>query len=186
MNLIKLTLIIFVVFFFVEAKAQDNWEAANEEIIRLSPNEFSNLPKTVGNDLEKRGCTIPQSYNENEKHNVIQGEFKRKGQKDWAVLCSQEKVSSILIYWNGSIENVSRIASEDDKTYLQGIGNGKIGFSRAIGVSDAKYIYDHYKAYGGLKPPEITHNGIIDAFVEKASTVFYLHRGKWLNLQGAD
>lgn len=186
MKLIKLTLIIFVVLCFVDAKAQSQWETADKNIVRLSPKAFSQLPKQITRDLEKRRCTIPQSYIEDKKHNVIQGEFKQKGKKDWAVLCSQKSVSSILIYWNGSIRNVSRISPGEDSAYLQTIGEEKIGFSRIIAVSDAKYIYDHYKSYGGPKPPKITHKGIIDAYAEKASTVLYLHRGKWLELQGAD
>ena len=36
----------------------------------------------------------------------------------------------------------------------------------------------HYDAYGGPKPPPIDHQGIDDAFVEKASVVHYFHRGK--------
>jgi hypothetical protein len=185
-KLIKFTLIALVAFFFVEAKAQDEWKTADKNVIRLSPKEFTQLPKQIVKDLENRGCIIPQSYAENKKHNVIRGEFRQKGQKDWAILCSQKRISSILIYWNGSIKKVSRISPAEDSTYLQKIDKEKIGFSRIIDVSDAKYIYDHYKAYGGPKPPKITHDGIIDAYAEKASTVLYYHRGKWMELQGAD
>jgi hypothetical protein len=44
----------------------------------------------------------------------------------------------------------------------------------------------HYRAYGGPKPPNIDHQGIDDAFIEKASTTHYFHQGKWLKLTGAD
>jgi hypothetical protein len=65
-------------------------------------------------------------------------------------------------------------------------GKGTIGFSRYISTVDKQYIASHYRAYGGRKPPVITHHGISDAFLGKASTVHYRHRGKWLELQGAD
>lgn len=186
MNLMKLTLLVLALMFAAEIKAQDEWATADSQTLRLAPNRFSQLPKTIISDLENRRCTVPQSYIQDAKHNVIKGEFKRKGQKDWAVLCSHKKTSAILIYWNGSIKGVSRIASADDKDFLQGIGGEKIGFSRVIGVADAKYIRDHYESYGGPRPPKITHNGIDDAFAGKASEILYLHRGKWLRLQGAD
>ena len=184
----KLIIAIFVtaLLFVASIKAQDEWATADTQTVRLAPNKFSRLPRKIVNDLEKRGYTIPQYYDETTKHNVVQGEFKQKGRKDWAILCSRNRTSAILIYWNGSTKGVSRIASGYDKDYLQTIGGGRIGFSRVIGVANAKYIIDHYKSYGGPKPPKISHNGIEDAFAEKASEILYLHRGKWLRLQGAD
>lgn len=57
-----------------------------------------------------------------------------------------------------------------------------MGFSRAMYKVDKKYIIDHYDSYGGPKPLPVDHEGISDAFVEKASVVLYLYRGKWLEL----
>jgi hypothetical protein len=47
-------------------------------------------------------------------------------------------------------------------------------------------ILEHYRAYGGLKPPAIDHLGINDAFVGNAAVVHYFYAGKWLELTGAD
>lgn len=180
------TIFLILVIFTMSIFAQDEWDIANKNVVRLKPKEFLELPEKIIKDLEKRSCTIPQSYIANEKHNVIQGEFRKKGQKDWAVLCSKNKTSSILVYWSGLVKNVASVAATEDRVFLQGIGEDKIGFSRVIDVADAKYIYDHYKAYGGVKPPKIEHQGINDIFAEKASTVMYFHKRKWLELQGAD
>jgi len=49
-----------------------------------------------------------------------------------------------------------------------------------------EYILSRYRAYGGPKPPTIDHQGIDDAFLEKASVVHYFHAGKWRKLTGAD
>jgi hypothetical protein len=118
---------------------------------------------------------------------VIRGQFARSGQFDWAVLCSRNRVSAILVFWNGSTKSVAEIARSDDKGFLQTIdGDGKIGFSRAIDIVGEKYILEHYRAYGGVKPPKARHQGINDAFVEKASTVHFFYRKRWLKLQGAD
>jgi hypothetical protein len=92
-----------------------------------------------------------------------------------------------LVFWNGSENSVSEVAKALDKTYLQVIGaDGQIGFSREINAVDRDYIRKHYEAYGDPMPPCIRHQGIDDAFVEKASVVHYYYLQKWLKLKGAD
>jgi len=120
------------------------------------------------------------------RHNVIKGEFTRKGQVDWAVLCSRNGVSTILVFRNASGQDPSELARESDMDKLQGVAGHEIGYSRAISPVDRQFILDHYRTYGGPKPPTIDHQGINDAFVEKASVVHYFHAGKWLQLTGAD
>lgn len=167
--------------------AQDSWEVADTATARLPPHAFPQLPANIVKYLQRRGCTVPQTYMSAEPHNVISGEFARRGQRDWAVLCSRRRVSSIIVFWRGSTKAVSEIAGVADKGFLQTVNEGgTIGFSRMIEPVGADFIDEHYKAYGGTKPPLIDHQGINDAFVEKASVVRYYHRGKWLELQGAD
>jgi hypothetical protein len=166
---------------------QDKWAAADSAAFRLPPAAFTQLPKNIVRYLRGRGCTIPQTYLSREPHNVISGEFTRPGQTDWAVLCSRNGESSILVFWRGSVKSVSEVAKAPDRGYLQTVGEGgKIAFSRAIEPVSRAYILRHYKEYSGRRPPRITHQGIDDAYVEKASVVLYYHRGKWLELQGAD
>ena len=120
------------------------------------------------------------------RQNVIKGEFAKRGQTDWAVLCSVGRVSSILIFWNASESNPSRIAEMKDIDRLQGEGGDKIVYSREITPVGKADIMRHYLGYGGPQPPPIDHQGIDDAFLEKASVVNYFYRGKWLELTGAD
>lgn len=176
----KLCVFVWILFAVFSIQGKDS-------VKRILPAEFKELPTSIAKNLERRGCTIPQAYGVKRKHNVISGNFFRRGQKDWAVLCSRKAVSSILIFPNGLTKNVSEIAKSADSGYLQDMeGNGTMGFSRLIEAVNAKYIYDHYKTYGGRKPPKISYQGINDAFIEKASEVHYFHQGKWLKLQGAD
>jgi hypothetical protein len=186
----KLLTLIFTAFFLMfspNANAQDKWRIAEEATVRLKPSAFSQLPKNIVSYLQKRGCTVPQVFGETKPHNVIRGEFARSGQFDWAVLCSRKCASTILVFWNGSTKSVSETARAEDRNFLQTISEGgKVGFSRAIDVVDKDYILEHYREYGGTKPPPITHQGINDAYVEKASTVLYFYRKRWLELHGAD
>lgn len=165
----------------------DKWELADAATVRLSPRAFRLLPRNVVKTLEARGCTIPQLFGSGEPHNVVKGEFIRKGQTDWAVLCSRNKRSSILIFAGGSSQRVITIAESADRTFLQTIdGAGNIGFSRAIDAVGKDYVVKHQEEYGGPSLPPIDHQGINDAFAEKGSVVHYYYRGKWLQLQGAD
>jgi len=78
------------------------------------------------------------------------------------------------------------LARRADVDSLQGDGGTKIGYSRELDTVGRKSIMGYYQAYGGRKPPPITHQGIDDGLVGKASVVLYYYRGKWLELTGAD
>jgi hypothetical protein len=161
-------------------------ETADRQVVRLSPTAFPQLPKNILAELQRRGCMIPQVPMFEGQQNVIQGEFAKPGQTDWAVLCSVERISSILIFWNSSATNLAEIATMRDIDRLQSEGGDKMAYSRAITPVGKNYIMEHYDAYGGPKPPPMNHQGIDDAFVGKASIVLYFYKGKWLQLTGAD
>jgi hypothetical protein len=148
------------------------------EVRKLKPSDFPALPSQIRRELERRGCSIPQvsieGYEAGEKQNVVSGEFARKGQTDWAALCSRRGQTAIHIFWGGPTKCAGVIGSAPDNA------------ERYIGMADAKYIRAHYENYGGRKPPPLLHQGINDGFAEKGSQVWYCYRGKWRVLQGAD
>jgi hypothetical protein len=162
------------------------FDQADQKIVRLPPSAFPELPSNIVRELQRRGCTIPQEAYTNKPHNVIHGNFARPGQLDWAVLCSVNRISSILVFFNGSEKNVQEIASTEDRSYLQGISADQIGFSRGIRPVGKDFIMRHFRAYGVPTPPQIDHQGIDDAFIEKASVTWYFDGGNWLRLTGAD
>lgn len=186
--------------------SQDNWTQAEREISYSPPTAFAQLPPKIQSALRSRGCRIPQTYMGSALHNVIRGQFARRGQTDWAILCSKERVSkvlqradngwashtlkenisSILIFWNQSERAPAEIGPAPDRNFLTPLANGKIGYSRAISPVGEGFIMTHFRAYGGPKPPPIDHDGIGDEFLEKGSVVHYFYRGRWLRLTGSD
>ena len=142
-----------------------------EPIVRLAPAAFSKLPATVRTGLVRNGCSVPQSFLAKGPENAIAGSFTRIGAREWAVLCSVNGVSSILIFSVRSEEPLSRIAESPDDTYVQVIGEGLTGFSRRISAVSAP-------------TPGLT--AIDDAFLEKASTVWVRSGRVWLETAGAD
>jgi hypothetical protein len=159
---------------------RDDWRRADEAIVRLQPSAFPDLPAELRTDLEQRGCTIPQPYNADaQKKNVISGAFTSAGQNDWAVLCSREKRSAILVFHGGHSSQVDSLAEEPDSQYLQVVaGPQKIGYSRLLAVAPAKVVHQHF--------PRGNHAGIQDVFIEKASVVWYRSRGKWIKVLQAE
>lgn len=166
------------------------FEQADEETVRLSPEAFADLLPAVQEELTARGCTIPQAFHKDPgKSNVVRGYFTQADQTDIAVLCSRERVSSILVFRGGSVQDVAELAPAPDADYLQGTGDGEIGFSRALGVASPEYIrscYEAFKGYGVPEPPPLDHEGIDDYFVGKASKVWYWYEEEWLRLAGVD
>jgi|SRR5579872_2425582 len=160
-----------------QAQALDHQPSQNKySIVHLPPTAFPELPKSVAEELNRRGCGIPQPYPD-QRVNVIRGEFSNPGQTDWAVLCSVNRFSSILVFWNGSARDPAEVAKwpEPENAIYD-------SFIRPV---NRKFILSHYRAYGGPKPPPIDHQGI-ESGGEKASEVLYFYRGEWLKLQGAD
>ncbi len=172
----------------------DEWEQAAREIRRLPPTAFAKiLPAGVIKQLEARGCSVPQSWVPPSlplgPNNAIRGEFAKKGQIDYAVLCSKNAVSSILVFWGGPTECPPEVASSPDKIWLQVVGIPGIAYSRLIAV----WSKDNIRARNQTSTPgysqvpqAIDHDGINDAFVGKASIVRYCYRSKWLGLRGSD
>jgi len=158
------------------------FDQADEKILRLSVSAFPQLPKNIVRDLRRRGCSIPQSTRK--PQNVVVGDFARTGQQDWAVLCSVNRVSSILVFFNGSEKNVHEIAKMKDRNYLERNTANQIVYSRGIYTVGKDSIKGHDKA--GPMPRTFDHQGIEDAFIGKASVTHYLYNGNWLKLTGAD
>src|SRR6266850_1103498 len=116
---------------------------ADLQVTRLPPSAFPELPANIRRELERRGCTIPQVRADKKPQNVIKGVFTRKGQTDWAVLCSVNQVSTILVFRNASERNPSELARETDIDKLQAVAGNAIAYSRAISGVGREYILIH-------------------------------------------
>jgi hypothetical protein len=141
--------------------------------------EFPQLPGDVAQDLNTRGCTVPQPLASRRLTNVIQGHFRDSRQMDWAVLCDSRTkgTSMLLVYWSGNpsqpvVVSKSKLQHNSCWTEIAPVGKA--------------FIMEHYQAYGGPKPPPVDHQGINVGICDKASTVSYFYRKQWLTLTGSD
>jgi hypothetical protein len=174
----------------VQAQSQRNAQARSAEtsggIRRLGVEAFPELPGAVAGVLRARNCRVPQPSPDGTPRNVIRGEFFANGEAGWALLCSANNSTALLAFRNGRDTNPDTVATSQDRSYMQGPDGQEPAYSHQITAVGRDFIMRHYRAYGGPQPPPIDHQGIDDAFLEKASVTWYFHNGKWLRLQGAD
>src|SRR6266550_8097678 len=102
---------------------------ASKPAVHLKPSVFKQLPANLVEELHRRGCTIPQDSGFPKRQNVVHGEFTKPGQTDWAVLCSQRGVVTMLVFWNGSESEPAQLAK----------GTDGVSFSREIGPVGREY-----------------------------------------------
>ena len=164
----------------------DKWKRTVPGIVRLSPDVFASLSPDIVADLNARGCTIPQPWGSVELENVLYGRFTDAEQMDVAVLCSINAISSILVYRGGTTTDVAVVNRLMNDSFLQDVGEGKYGFSRVIYSADPSHIRKSYAVFGGQELPPLDHDGLGDAFLEKASIIWYWYDSKWIQLTGAD
>ena len=169
-----------------DAKKQ---KAPLEKQIRLDPAEaFPELPRDVIAALKSQNCKVPQaSETITSPNNVIRGDFAAKGQIDWAVLCSIQGVIKIELFWGGPARCPSEIGGDHDEKSAKE-SNGETEFLLAIQPIDREAM----EAVNGSElndrpiPLPISHDGIDEEVVGKASVVHYCNAGQWIHLTGSD
>lgn len=150
----------------------------------LPPTSFTELPAAIRSDLERRHCLIPQSYEARTPENVIHGAFHEKGSSDWAVLCSQQGTSTLLVFWNSSATKPLELAPQLDTDTADPHDETKmLGYARGIDPASPGSIMEVIanKPYGPFD-----HDGIKDAHIEKSSVVHYFKNGTWTTLAGSE
>ena len=136
----------------------------------LEPKQVRELPTVIRTDLEKRGCKIPRFTKWDARHNVIQGQFLKPGERDWAVLCRQQDKSSILIYPGGATAEVQLLRNEDHDPY-------RIIHTATAFVLQKRAIRD--KLTESL--PQFDHDGIEDGPIKRNAIVLYFRDGEWID-----
>jgi hypothetical protein len=135
----------------------------------LEPKQLREVPAVIKADLQKRGCKIPRFTKWDARHNAIQGQFLKPGQRDWAVLCRHQDKSSILIYPGSAAVDVQTVRSEDHDPY-------RIIHTTTAFVLQKRAIRD--KLTESLPP--FDHDGIEDGPIQKAALVLYYRDGEWM------
>jgi hypothetical protein len=151
--------------------------------IRLLPVEsFPNLPAAVAGQLNAQHCMIPQTFEARKPENVIHGEFEAAGSADWAVLCSHDGSTSLLVFFHDMPEKPSTLTTVKDTDRMASeLPSDDLGSAWGIstippdGMKHTPGVHQH---------GPFNHDGIEDDYIEHASTVHYYKSGSWLALEG--
>jgi hypothetical protein len=154
----------------------------SEMVPMLSPDSMPEIPLNVRAALRGRGCLVPQYFN-GERRNAYGGAFSAKGAAEWAVMCSVNGDSQILIIASSTGAVVDSVALGNDAEAMDH-DNGKWDFTRTfavyrLGPGDMDEI-------PASLPRPIDHDALDIPIFGKASSAHYLVRGKWYYVMTAD
>lgn len=151
--------------------------------IRLLPiASFPDLPAAIVEQLSRRRCMIPQSFEAEGPENVIHGSFRAAGTDDWAALCSVDGSTTLYVFLSGQFDAPVALRSQPDTAWLGAEPGASIfGSGWGIAVRSASTLRATRQMHAAAV---FDHDGIEDARLERSATVRYWQDGKWLDLGG--
>ena len=144
----------------------------------LPVNAFPQLPLAVQNELLRRGCLIPQTYEARQPENVVHASLERHGSSDWAVLCSVNGTVSLLVFFSsGGNPMVLATAPETDRLQAHD-ATPVLGFNWGIDPASPEAVHE---AQMGMShpPPRLDHDALADSVIDQR-TIFRVYlKGAW-------
>jgi hypothetical protein len=158
-------------------------------IRHLPVSSFPDLPAGIADLLNRRGCTIPQTYEAHRPENVVHASLEHSGSSDWAVLCSAQGTVSLLVFFDGGATEKPQpvvLASVPETSRLQAHDpSGVLGFNWGIDPASPQQVHD---AQNGLKnrPVQVDHDALADSTVEHRTIYHFYSKSNWFLLETAD
>jgi hypothetical protein len=159
-------------------------------IRHLPVSSFPDLPSGIVNMLNRRGCTIPQTYEAHRPENVVHASLEHAGSSDWAVLCSVQGTVSLLVFFDGGSElrkgQPAVLASAPESQRLQPHDpSGVLGFNWGIDPATPQQVHE---AQSGLKNrrAQVDHDALADSTVEHGTIFHFYAKSNWFVLETAD
>jgi hypothetical protein len=152
---------------------------ATAYLIRHLPvSSFPALPYAVQEELGRRGCMIPQTYEAHHPENVVHANLEGRGAMDWAVLCAAQDTVALLVFFDGK-PRPAVLASAPETERLQAHdASGVLGFNWAIDPATPEQVAETQK---GLtpRPPALDHDALADMIVEHKTIYHFYAKSAW-------
>jgi hypothetical protein len=155
-------------------------------IRHLPVSSFPDLPRAVQEQLDDRGCLIPQSYEARQPENVVHASLERPGSTDWAVLCSARGTVTLLVFFGSGSKQPFTLASGPETERLQSHGSsGVLGFNWAI---DPALPQDVREAQLGMRhpPPRLDHDALADSVIDQRTVYHFYLSNAWTLIDTQD
>jgi hypothetical protein len=151
-------------------------------IRHLPVSSFPDLPTAVQEQLNLRGCLIPQTYEAHRPENVIHASLERQRSSDWAVLCSAQGTVSLLVFFEGRPAQPAILASAPETERLQAHDpSGVLGFNWGIDPASPDQVRE---AQAGMehRPPLLDHDALADTLVDRHTVYHFYLKSAWIVL----
>ena len=156
-------------------------------IHRLPVNAFPDLPASIADELNRRQCLIPQSYEAHHPENVVHAGLEHAGSSDWAVLCSAEGTVSLLVFFGNApaARPVVLGMAEEKKRLQRHDSDGNLGFNWAIETASPETVH---QAQSGMekRPPRPDHDALADITLDRTTIYRFFRKGSWTVLDTSD
>jgi hypothetical protein len=149
-------------------------------IRRLPVNAFPDLPEKIADQLNERGCLVPQTYTARHPENVVHASLEKAGSSDWAVLCSAEGTVSLLIFFASAPSHPVTLSSLPEEKRLQRHdASGVLGFNWGIDPASPEVVHQAQSAMEH-RPPRLDHDALADSVVEGRTVYRFFSKGSWV------
>jgi hypothetical protein len=155
-------------------------------IRRLPVSSFPDLPAAFQEQLNRRGCLIPQTYEAHEPENVVHASLEQPGSSDWAVLCSAQGTVSLLVFFASEPTEVQALATSPEIQRLQTHdSSGVLGFNWGIDPASPERIRE---AQTGLepRPAHLDHDALADSIVDRRTIYHFYLKSAWILVEMPD
>lgn len=153
--------------------------AAPYTIHHLPPNAFPDLPASIVDQLDRRGCLIPQTYEAHHPENLIHASLEHAGSSDWAVLCASKGTVALLIFFASAPDQPIVLATAPETGRLQPHdGNSVLGFNWAIDRASPQQVHD-MRIGMTPRPPRLDHDALADSVLDNHTIFHFYANGKW-------
>lgn len=145
---------------------------------RLPLSSFPELPPSVRSVLAQRSCMVPQTWEARRPENVIHGAFYQAGHEDWAVLCSHDGESSLLVFRDGIGVPVELASHRDLDRLVPTNVSGRFGYSWGIDPVSPSRLRQFAPGQ------RFDHDGIEDSVIEHSSVIHIYRDNRWMAIEG--
>lgn len=155
-------------------------------IRRLPVSSFPELPEVILEQLNQRGCLIPQTYQAHRPENVIHGRFERPGSSDWAVLCAVRGTVSLLVFFGSDPGKAQVLATVPESERLQQHdASGELGFNWGIDPATPQRVHEAQTPLAH-RPPWLDHDALADSLVDRHTVYHFYSEDAWTLLNVPD
>ena len=156
-------------------------------VIRHLPvSSFPDLPPAVQEQLDHRGCLIPQTYEAHRPENVVHASLERPGSSDWAILCSAQGTVSLLVFFGDGSSQPFTLASAPETERLQTHDpRGVLGFNWGIDPASPQQLREA-QASMDPRPTLLDHDALADTLVDRHTVYHFYLKSAWIVLEMQD